>query len=95
VAPVAVHCCGPLQRLLPSTSWSQWPEQQFASAVQVSPVRTQVPAWTSHLPFTQLSVQQSVLRVHVWWNDRQVRQLTPGRQVLPEQHPLEHEVELH
>ena len=49
----------------------------------------------SHLPFTQLSVQQSVLRVHVWWNDRQVRQLTPGRQVLPEQQPLEHDVAVH
>jgi hypothetical protein len=93
--PVALHCCGPLQRLLPSTSWSQWFEQQSVSAEQVSPVRTHDPAGTSHLPFTQLSVQQSVLRVQVWWNDRQVRQLTPTMQALPEQQPFAHEAAVH
>lgn len=63
--------------------------------MHVSPVRTHDPAGTSHLPFTQLSEQQSVLRVQDWWNDRHVRQLTPGKHVLPEQQPLEHEVAVH
>jgi hypothetical protein len=35
--------------------------------LHVSPVRLQELAGTSHLPPTQLSEQQSVLRVHDWW----------------------------
>jgi hypothetical protein len=69
-------------------SWSQWPEQQSEFAVQRSPVGLQDVAGTSQLPATQLSVQQSVLVEHFWWNERQVAQLTPAKQIAPKQQPF-------
>lgn len=95
VAPEVLHWLGPLQRFTPSTSWSHACEQQSEPVVQVSPVRLQELAGTSHRPLTQLSEQQSVLRVHDWWNDRHVAQLTPGKQVAPEQQPFAHDVAEH
>jgi hypothetical protein len=89
-----LHWFGPLQRCFPSMSWSQWPEQHAELIVQMSPVGLHEVAGTSQLPATQLSEQQSVLAEHFWWNERQVAQLTPGKQVGPKQQPFEQVVVL-
>ncbi len=95
MAPADLHSFGPLHRRTPSTSWSQWPEQQSAFAVQSSPVTLQELAGTSQVPLTQLSEQHCVFCVHFWWKERHVAQLTPGKQVVPKQQPLAHDVVLH
>ena len=58
-----------MQRLTPAGSFSQRPEQQVGEldGEQVSPTSRQELAAGSHLPATQLSVQQSVLTLQVWW----------------------------
>jgi hypothetical protein len=94
VAPTDLHSFGPLQRFLPSTSWSQWLSQQSLFCVQVSPVGLHDVAGTSHRPFTQLPEQQSVGLVHDWWNDRHVAQLTPTSHAVPKQQPFGHDVVL-
>jgi hypothetical protein len=95
VAFAALHWFGPLQRRAPSTSVSQCFAQQSLLEEHVSPVTLQALAGTSHLPFTQLSEQQSVLCVHNWWYEWQVAQLTPGKHVVPEQQPFAHDVASH
>jgi hypothetical protein len=95
VAPAALHWFGPLQRFTPSTSTSQWLSQQSPSCVQVSPVGLHDVAGTSQRPFTQLSEQQSVSFVQLWWKFRHVAQLTPTSHAVPKQQPFEHVVLLH
>lgn len=93
--PADLHSFGPLHRMTPSASWSQWLSQQSLLAVQVSPVSLHVDAGTSHLLFTQLSEQQSVFLVHAFAYARQVEQFTPAKQVVPKQQPFAHDVALH
>jgi hypothetical protein len=68
--------------------------QQSVLTLHVWPVGLHDDAGTSHLPPMQLSEQQSVFCVHVWWNDLHVAQLTPGKHAAPKQQPLVHVVEL-
>src|SRR5437763_7333046 len=79
-----------MQRKTPPGSFWHSPEQQAGEVLGVhrSPMRRQELAASSHLPPTQLSLQQSVLTLQVWWKPLQVAQLTPTRQLLPEQQPL-------
>jgi hypothetical protein len=65
--PSPLHSLVTLQRFTPSTSTSQWPEQQSASAAQASLVSRHEEAGTLQVPLTQLSEQQSVLREQLWW----------------------------
>jgi hypothetical protein len=94
-APTERHWFGPLHRFVPSTSTSQCLEQQSASAAQTWPVGLHDEAGTSHLPFTQLSEQQSVFLAQLPWKGRQVAQLTPTKHCTPKQQPFGHEVLLH
>jgi len=68
-APGALHSLVAMQRKTPPGSFSHSVEQQAGDAdgVQVSPTRRQALAAMSHLPATQLSVQQSLLTLQVWW----------------------------
>ena len=58
-----------MQRMMPPGSFSHRPEQQPGDddGEQVSPGRRHALGGSSHLPATQLSVQQSVLTLQVWW----------------------------
>jgi hypothetical protein len=69
LAPGTLHSLGSMQRKTPPGSCSHSPEQQAGEldGVHVSPTRRQELAASSHLPMTQLSVQQSVLTLQVWW----------------------------
>ncbi len=67
VAPSDSHWFGPEQRVSPSTSTSQCPEQHWAFCVQRSLVSLHEDAGTEQTPFTQLSEQQSVLLLQLWW----------------------------
>jgi hypothetical protein len=58
------------------------------AGAHVSPTRRHELGGISHLPATQLSVQQSVLVLQVWWKPLHVLQLTPTKQLLPKQQPL-------
>jgi hypothetical protein len=68
-APGTLHSLVTMQREAPPGSCSHSDEQQAGDAdgVQVSPTRRQALAAMSHLPATQLSVQQSLLTAQVWW----------------------------
>jgi hypothetical protein len=63
VAPGALHSLVAMQRKTPAGSVSHRPEQQAGDddGVHVSPTRRHELGASSHLPPTQLSVQQSVL----------------------------------
>jgi hypothetical protein len=74
---------------------SQWLSQQSVFWVQVSPVGLHDEAGTSHLPFTQLSEQQSVFPEHGCAYERHVAQLTPGKQAVPKQQPFAQDWALH
>jgi hypothetical protein len=63
--------------------------------VHTSPVGLHAVTGTSHLPFTQLSEQQSVFTAHSWWNDLHVAQFTPAKHADPKQHPFVHVVGSH
>jgi hypothetical protein len=63
--------------------------------VHVSFVSLHADAGTSHVPFTQLSEQQSVFCLHDLWNGRHVAQFTPTKHCEPEQHPFVHDVASH
>ena len=67
--PGALHSLTAMQRETPPGSFSHRPVQQPGelAAEQRSPVKRQALAGSSHLPATQLSVQQSVLVAQVWW----------------------------
>ncbi|MDB4967383.1 MAG: hypothetical protein JWN44_3072 [Myxococcales bacterium] len=58
-----------MQRKTPAGSFSHNEEQQAGEldGVQTVPTRRQALAACSHLPPTQLAVQQSVLALQVWW----------------------------
>jgi hypothetical protein len=68
-APGALHSLVSMQRKTPPGSCSHNPEQQVGElfGVHTSPTRRHWLAASSHLPATQLSVQQSVLTLQVWW----------------------------
>ena len=68
-APGALHSLTAMQRATPPGSFSHSPEQQpgEVAAEHRSPTRRQALAGSSHLPATQLSVQQSVFWLQVWW----------------------------
>jgi hypothetical protein len=88
--PGALHSLASMQRMTPPGSCSHRPEQQPGelAGAHTSPTGRHDVAATSHLPLTQLSLQQSVFCAQVWWKPLHVAQLTPTRQVLPEQQPL-------
>ena len=67
--PGALHSLVAMQRKTPPGSFSHSVEQQAGDddGVQVSPVRRHALGAMSHLPATQLSVQQSLLTLQVWW----------------------------
>ena len=67
--PGTLHSLVCMQRNTPAGSCSHSPEQQAGevAGVHKSPTRRHELAASSHLPMTQLSVQQSVLRLQVWW----------------------------
>jgi hypothetical protein len=66
-APGTLHSLVAMQRKTPPGSFSHKVEQQAGDddGVQVLPTRRQALAATSHLPPTQLSVQQSLLTLQV------------------------------
>ena len=68
-APGALHSLTSMQRSTPPGSCSHSPVQQLGEVdgEQVSPTSRHEVAASSHLPATQLSVQQSVLTLQVWW----------------------------
>jgi hypothetical protein len=68
-APGALHSLVSMQRRVPPGSFSHRPEQQPGDddGEQTSPGRRHELAASSHLPATQLSVQQSVFWLQVWW----------------------------
>jgi hypothetical protein len=80
-----------MQRETPPGSVMHKPEQQpgEVDGEHRSPTRRHELGGSSHLPATQLSVQQSVLTLQVWWKPLHVLQFTPTRQVLPKQQPFE------
>jgi hypothetical protein len=67
--PGALHSLTAMQRATPPGSFSHRPLQQpgEVDAEQRSPTSRQALAGSSHLPATQLSVQQSVLVPQLWW----------------------------
>jgi hypothetical protein len=89
-APGGLHSLVSMQRKTPPGSFSHNPEQHAGELLGVhrSPTSLQALAGCSHLPLTQLSEQQSVLTLQVWWKPLQVAQLTPTKQELPKQQPL-------
>jgi hypothetical protein len=94
VAPTDLHSFGPLHRMTPSASKSQWLSQHWLLEVHVSPVSRHEDAGTSHLLLTQLSEQQSVFLVHAFAYARHDAQLTPAKHWLPKQQPFAQDVVL-
>jgi hypothetical protein len=64
-----LHSLVSMQRRTPPGSRSHRPEQQPGEVddEQRSPGNRHALGGSSHLPATQLSVQQSVLTLQVWW----------------------------
>jgi hypothetical protein len=67
LVPSDLHWLVTEQRFLPSTSTSQCPEQHSASAAQASLPSLHDEAGTEQIPLTQLSEQQSVFLLQLWW----------------------------